>query len=93
MQSQVQKACEKAQTTRSCGRCFLMTEVGEAEDALASCLSRHDRVAQAPDQTRRSYAVQQPTQDPHLPPLTGLCSPEPTNEIVINHGSKLYVQQ
>ena len=58
------------------GRCFLMTEVGEAEGALASCLSKHDRVAQAPDQTHRSYVDQQPTQDHHPPPLAGLCVPE-----------------
>jgi hypothetical protein len=66
-----------------------MTEVGEAEDALASCPSRHDRVAQAPDQRRRSYAVQQTTQDPHPPPLVGLCVPEVAHQKVINDDSKV----
>jgi hypothetical protein len=70
-----------------------MTEVGDTEGALASCPSRHDRVARAPDQTRRSYAAQQPTQDHHPPPLAGLCVPEGAREIVINGDSKLYVQQ
>jgi hypothetical protein len=86
---------EKAKRTRTreSRRRFLMTEVGRAEAALANCLSRHDRVARAPDQRRRSYGDQPPRQVPHLLPLAGLCVPEPTREIVINDGSKLYVQQ